>query len=208
MRKTIVITLVLAFGAAIGAARADLPPRTPGELRIEMRRLWDDQLIFTRNFIISTLAMSPDQFPVTEAFLGHQAALADAFTPYYGADASRELAARLSTHATITVDLVRIISEGDVEAVPRTRAHWVGSAQQVSAYLATLNPGWDAAELEDRLLTYLELTMAEIAGRSIRNWEVELAAYERLRSHATGLADFLSNGIIVQHPAQFSPTRM
>lgn len=208
MRKTVIITLVLAFGTAIGTARADRPPRTPGELRIEMRRLWDDQLIFTRNFIISTLAMSHDQFPVTEAYLGHQAALADAFSPYYGASASRELASRLNAHATITVHLVRIISEGNVEAVPRIRAHWVGSAQQVSAYLATLNPGWDATQLEARLVTYLELTMAEIAGRSIRNWDVELAAYERLRSHAAGLSDFLSNGIIAQHPAQFSLTRM
>lgn len=199
----IVIAFVLASIAVIGGARADLPPRTPGELRIEMRRLWDDQLVFTRNFIISTLEMSPDQLPVTDAYLGHQTAIADAFTPYYGAEASRELALLLSTHAVITVELVRIIGEGNVEAVPRQRAHWVGSAQQIAGYLAELNPSWDATQLDLSLLTYLDLTMAEIAGRSIRNRDVELAAYERLRAHTTRLADFLSNGIIKQHPEEF-----
>ena len=203
MRKTVLVAFVLASLATIGGARADLPPRTPGELRIEMRRLWDDQLVFTRNFIISTLEMSPDQIPVTEAYLGHQAAIADAFAPYYGDDASRELALLMSTHAVITVDLVRIISEGNVEAVPRQRAFWVGSAQQIADYLAALNPSWSAEQLEQSLLVYLDLTMAEIAGRSIRNRDVELGAYERLRVHTTRLADFLSNGIIKQHPQQF-----
>lgn len=73
---------------------------------------------------------------------------------------------------------------------------------------AAANPSWDATQLDLSLLTYLELTMAEIAGRSIRNRDVELAAYERLRAHTTRFADFLSNGIIAQHPEEFLSRRM
>jgi hypothetical protein len=202
MRKTITAFLLAAALFTEGAA-ADPKPTSPGELRMSMRRLWDDQLVFTRNFIISTLAMDPDQGPTADYFIQHQVAMADALAPYYGADASARLATLLRAHAELTAELVRSISAGEIDTLARQRAYWVGNAQEIAAYLATLNPRWKREQLEHRLETYLELTMDEIAGRSIRNWDVELAAYERARAHSTRLADFLSNGIIQQHPERF-----
>jgi hypothetical protein len=202
MRK-IITAFVLATMLLTEAAAADPKPTSPGELRIAMRRLWDDQLVFTRNFIISTLAMDRDQGPCADYLLQHQTTMADALMPYYGDEASARLAALLRTHAELTAELVRSISAGEIDTLARQRAYWVGNVQEIAAYLATLNPRWKREQLERRLETYLELTMDEIAGRSIRNWEVELAAYERVRAHSTRLADFLSNGIIQQHPERF-----
>ena len=115
MRKT-VFAFVLASLTMIGGVRADSPTRSPGELRVSMRQLWDDQLVFTRNFIISTLAMSDDQIPVTEYFLAHQNAIATALEPYYGPEASQRVAQLLQAHVLVTVELIRTISEGNSRA--------------------------------------------------------------------------------------------
>lgn len=202
IRKTLT-GFLFATALATGGAQADPKPTSPGELRMEMRRVWEDQLVFTRNFIISTLEMSPDQGSVTEYFIQHQVALATALEPYYGAEAARHLTTILQQHVHATADLVRTISTGDVELVPRKRAVWVGNVNEIATYLATLNPRWNRKLLEAHLETYLALTMDVIAGRSIRNWETDLAAYERVRAHTTRFADFLSNGIIRQYPEKF-----
>jgi hypothetical protein len=202
MRKT-VAAFAFAIVALTGPARGDPRPSTPGELRMEMRRVWDDQAIFTRNFIVSTLAMQEDQGPVTQYLIEHQDVIAAAIEPFYGKEASQRLGLLLREHVVLTADLVRTISEGDVERVPRLRAYWVDNVQQIASYLATLNPRWNRRQLEDSLEQYLELTMDEIEGRSIRNWDWDVAAYERVGNHTTHLADFLSNGIVKQFPERF-----
>jgi hypothetical protein len=198
-----VTAFVLGSVLLIGGARADERPTTPGELRVSMRHVWDDQLVFTRNVIISTLAMDPDQGPVTDYFVAHHAAIARALAPYYGDAATQQLASLLRAHALITTDLVRTIPEGELDQIVRQRVRWVGNVKEIAAHLATLNPRWDRVQLEASLQRYLELTMAQIAQRSIRNWDTELAAYERVRAHTFRFADTLSNGIIAQQPEKF-----
>jgi hypothetical protein len=202
MRKTIT-AFAFALLSLTGTARADPKPSTPGELRMEMRRVWDDQAVYTRNFIVSTLAMREDQGPVTQYLIDHQDVLAAAIQPFYGKEASKRLGVLLREHVILTADLVRTISEGDVERVPRLRAYWFDNVQQIAAYLATLNPRWNKRQLEDSLEMYLDLTMAEIEGRSIRNWDWDVAAYERVGNHTVHLADFLANGIVKQFPERF-----
>lgn len=203
MRTTRAVTFAIALVASIRGANADPKPPTPGELRMEMRRVWDDQAIFTRNFIVSTLAMQEDQGPVTQYLIEHQDVIAAAIEPFYGADASKQLGVLLREHVILTADLVRTISEGDVERVPRLRAYWFENVQQIASYLATLNPRWNEAQLEDSFERYLDLTMDEIEGRSIRNWDWDVTAYERVGDHTAHLADFLSNGIVAQFPERF-----
>lgn len=201
--RTTIAAIVFALVAVTGGARADPTPPTPGELRMEMRRIWDDQATYTRNFIIAALEMSPDQGPVIDAFLSHQVVIAGALAPFYGEAASNQLALLLREHVFVTGDLLRTISEGDVERVPRAHANWVDNCQQIAAYLAMLNPRWNRKQLDAALQAYLDLTMDEIAGRSIRNWEHDVTAYERVSAHTARLADFISNGIIRQFPERF-----
>jgi hypothetical protein len=202
MRNT-VTAFAIAIAAFTGTARADQKPSTPGELRMEMRRVWDDQAIYTRNFIVSTLAMQEDQGPVTQYLIDHQDVIAAAIEPFYGKEASERLAVLLREHVILTADLVRTISEGDIERIPRLRAYWFDNVEQIATYLSTLNPRWNKRQLEDSFTRYLDLTMDEIEGRSIRNWDWDVAAYERVGNHTARLADFLSNGIVKQFPERF-----
>src|SRR5687768_7067325 len=58
---------------------------TPAEgLRAAMRRLWEDHIVWTRMFIVSSVAGLPDAGPAAERLLRNQAEIGDAVKPFYG----------------------------------------------------------------------------------------------------------------------------
>ena len=49
-----------------------------------MRKLWEDHITYTRNYIISALAGLPDENAVAERLLRNQDDIGNAIKPYYG----------------------------------------------------------------------------------------------------------------------------
>src|SRR5262245_53923194 len=66
-----------------------------GELRTAMRKLWEDHITYTRNYIISALADLGDKDAVAKRLLKNQEDIGNAIKPYYGNDAGDKLAALL-----------------------------------------------------------------------------------------------------------------
>src|SRR5262245_37916554 len=65
------------------------------DTRMAMRKLWEDHITYTRNYIISALANLPDGDAVAQRLLKNQDDIGDAIKPFYGADAGKKLAALL-----------------------------------------------------------------------------------------------------------------
>src|SRR6185436_8280340 len=58
-----------------------------GELKTAMRKLWEDHITYTRNYIISALGELGDKDAVAKRLLKNQDEIGDAIKPYYGDDA-------------------------------------------------------------------------------------------------------------------------
>src|SRR5215216_3583360 len=56
-----------------------------------MRKLWEDHITWTRVFIISAVADSPDKAAATERLLQNQVDIGNAIKPYYGDAAGDKL---------------------------------------------------------------------------------------------------------------------
>jgi hypothetical protein len=54
------------------------------DLRMAMRKLWEDHITYTRNYIISALADLEDSGKVAERLLKNQDDIGDAIKPIYG----------------------------------------------------------------------------------------------------------------------------
>src|SRR5262245_59977662 len=76
-------------------AASPAPTMSATDLRNGMRRLWDNHVIYTRNFIISALAGWPDVPAVTDRLLRNQDDIGGAIKPIYGDEAGTKLAALL-----------------------------------------------------------------------------------------------------------------
>src|SRR3989338_4380121 len=80
------------MGSEMSRTQADL------DLRLAMRKLWEDHIQYTRNYIISALADLEDVDAIAGRLLKNQDDIGDAIKPYYGEDAGKKLESLLKDH--------------------------------------------------------------------------------------------------------------
>jgi len=212
MRRALA-SIALTLGITSGSAVADQPKSSTTadslnvspavELRVAMRKLWEDHITYTRNFIISTLGNLPDQKTVTERLLKNQDDIGEAIKPYYGADAGKKLTALLRDHILIAADVVKAAKAGDKKQLEKQQARWTANGKDIAAFLAGANPSWAKKDLEDMLQRHLDLTTGEVVGRLTKDWAKDIASYDEGHAHMMMFADALTAGIVKQFPDKF-----
>lgn len=107
------------------AKKQDAMKEPPGcELRAAMRKLWEDHIGYTRNFIIIALADGPDVDAVSKRLLRNQDEIGAAIKPYYGDEAGTKLAALLKDHILIAVDVVKAAKAGQKTELDAQQKKW------------------------------------------------------------------------------------
>src|SRR5687767_15309297 len=76
------------------------------KFRSDMRKLWEDHIVWTRQFIVSAVADLPDTDTAAGRLLENQDHIGDAIKPFYGEEAGEALSSLLRDHIMIAADLV------------------------------------------------------------------------------------------------------
>lgn len=170
-----------------------------------MRKLWEDHIIWTRVFIISAVANSPDKAAATERLLKNQADIGDAIKPYYGIAAGDKLTTLLKEHITTAAEVVTAAKGGNKVKQDDATKRWFANADQIAAFLSGANPkSWPLAEMQKMMRDHLNLTTEEAVARLQGNWSADIAAYDKVHEQILHMADMLSAGIVNQHAAKFN----
>ena len=172
------------------------------ELRAAMRKLWEDHITYTRNYIISALAGLPDSNAVATRLLANQDEIGDAIKPFYGEAAGETLATLLREHILIAAEVIAAAQSGDDAQYAAAQAEWSANGEAIAAFLSAANPNWSQTELEAMLQTHLDLTTAEVVARLNADWEADIRAYDAGHIHMLMFADVLTQGIARQFPAK------
>jgi hypothetical protein len=173
-------------------------------LRLEMRRLWEDHVTWTRLAVISLTTDAPDTKATVGRLLRNQTDIGDAIKPYYGAAAGRQLTALLREHILVAADLIAAARKGDKAALTAEQGRWAKNADQIAAFLNRANPtSWRLAPTKAMMRAHLGLTTTEVVARLQRNWTADVRAYDRIHRQALHMADMLSRGLVRQFPARF-----
>ncbi len=173
------------------------------DLRNAMRKLWEDHVEYTRNFIISALGGLEDTGKIAERLLRNQDDIGNAIKPIYGEEAGKKLASLLRDHILIAADIVTAAKAGDGEGVAKGQKRWQQNADDIAAFLGSANPAWSVQSLKDMLYMHLALTTTEVVSRIKKDWPADIEAYDRGHVHMLMFADMLSDGIIKQFPEKF-----
>jgi hypothetical protein len=206
---TLGLSTLLVLGVA-SAAAAQTPPATaePNQeiaFRGAMAKYWEDHVTWTRLFIISFAADSPDLSVTTQRLLQNQVDIGNAIKPYYGGAAGDQLTALLKDHILIAADVLTAAKNKDSAKLADAQARWTTNADQLADFLAAANPGqWPADEMRAMMHHHLDLTTQEAVARLNGDWAADAAAYDQVHLHALVMADTLSNGILAQFSTQFS----
>lgn len=173
-------------------------------LRGDMRRLWEDHIVWTRLAIISLTTNAPDTQATVARLLRNQADIGNAVKPFYGKAAGNKLTAELRQHILIAADLIAAAKEGDQAAVARQQARWQRNANIIAAVLNSVNPRfWKLAAMKAEMQKHLALTTQEVIARLQGKWNADVAVYDRIHTHILHMADMLSTGLVKQFPQRF-----
>jgi hypothetical protein len=209
---TLTASLALAFAVtttpAADAHSGHVPASDKAAFHDAMRKLWEDHIVWTRQFIVSAATESgnlADIGPTTDRLLANQTDLGNALKPFYGEAAGNQVTALLRDHILRAADLVAAAKSGDAAAVETASAAWYQNADDIATALNGLNPTqWPLAEMNAHMKDHLDLTLEEAVARLQGRYADDIAAYDKIHVQILGMADMLSDGIIAQFPAKFA----
>jgi hypothetical protein len=173
-------------------------------LHSELRRLWEDHIVWTRLAIISLTTDSPDTEATVARLLKNQTDIGNAVKPFYGKAAGNELTRQLRRHILIAADVIAAAKTGNAEQLGDAQARWAANGDDIAAVLASVNPRyWKLGAMKAELRVHLKLTTEEAVARLRGNWKADVAAYDKIHRHALHLSDVLSDGLVKQFPKRF-----
>jgi hypothetical protein len=200
--------------AAVGFGATAHSPTSHGALgnRVAfhdaMRKLWEDHIVWTRQFIVSAGTESgnlPDLQPTVDRLLANQTDIGDALKPYYGEEAGAQLTALLRVHILTAADLVTAAKAGDSAAAADASTRWYANAHDIAVFLHDANPRrWALADLDEMMKSHLDLTLEEAVARLQGRYADDIAAYDKVHAEILEMADMLSDGVIAQFPDAFA----
>jgi hypothetical protein len=174
------------------------------KFRSQMRKLWEDHIVWTRQFIVSAVADLHDTNTAAGRLLANQDDIGDAIKPYYGEAAGEALSVLLRDHILIAADILDAAKRGDSAGVEEANARWHDNANEIADFLSVANPtNWPQDEMREMMAEHLEWTLAEAVARLNADWDADVAAYDRIHRDILHMADMLSIGIIKQFPGRF-----
>jgi hypothetical protein len=204
-------TLVLGTSATAGTreAASRVPVRSASiskrAFHDGMRRLWSDHVTWTRLFIVSFVAGSPDLQQTTDRLLQNQVDIGNAVKPFYGSAAGNQLTALLKQHILTAAELLAAAKSGDTAAFQQAKTAWYANANQIAAFLHQANPkNWPLADLRSMMKMHLDLTLQEASDQLTGDYAASVSDFDTVETEILGMADTLSSGIIAQFPKTFA----
>jgi hypothetical protein len=172
-------------------------------LKQDMRKLWTDHVVWTRDFIIAAIDEKPDLQSAADRLLRNQEDLGNAVAKYYGAAAGQQLTTLLKQHIGIAGDVVKAAKAGDKAGFKQADDRWQQNGVEIADFLSKANPNWPRATLVAMMRKHLATTTAEVEARLNKNWNDDVKAFDAVYDHILDMSDALADGIVKQFPEKF-----
>jgi hypothetical protein len=206
--KHVVVAAVCALVAAGSAQAADRKASAKDSsaaaaLKQDMRKLWTDHVVWTRDYIIAAVGDQPDAQAAATRLMKNQEDIGAAVAKYYGDSAGRQLTTLLKQHISIAVDLIKAAKAGDKAGQQQADAKWQKNGEEIADFLSKANPNWPRATLADMMKKHLSTTTDEVVARLSKKWDDDVRAFDAVYDHILHMSDALADGIVKQFPDKF-----
>lgn len=174
------------------------------DLTNALRMLWEQHIAWTRMTIISIIAGLPDVDLVTEQLLRNPIDFARALKPFYGNRIASKFSDLFKSHLVIAAELVKAAKAGNKEASANAEKRWYANANEIAAFLASINPYWSQEFWKTMLHEHLALTKSEAVAMLTGNYAEGIKLYDEIEKQALKMADVMAKGIVKQFPKKFT----
>lgn len=164
----------------------------------ELRKLWEQHVIWTRLFIVSALGELPDLEATTKRLLRNPMDFANVLEIYYGRQKADTFRGLLEEHVKIAASIVNSAKEGNAKAVDQYSKLWYRNADQIAGFLAGINPFWTDEEWKTLLYEHLRMTTDEAVARLSGEFTKDVILFDIIEEQALDMADAMAAGMIRQ----------
>src|SRR6185369_12809009 len=109
----------------------------------------------------------------------------------------------LKSHIAISADVVKSAKASNTAALDAANKKWFANADEIATFLCKANPKWNMAEMKKMMDDHLKLTTDEAVQRIKKNYDADIAAYDKVHEEILKMADMLTEGIVKQFPEKF-----
>ncbi|WP_420491006.1 glycosyltransferase [Neobacillus drentensis] len=173
------------------------------QFKADMRVLWMEHSLWTDKYIVSTLAGLEDQEKILARLLRNQDDIGNAIKPYYGEAAGNKLGQLLREHILLAGKVTAAAKSGNQVDFKKYNAQWFKNADDITNFLTAANPHYNKKELNGMMYMHLKLVTEIVVARLKKDWDADIAAFDKNEAHLLHMADFLADGIIKQFPNKF-----
>ena len=171
------------------------------DLHLQLRALWEDQVMWTRDVILAATAVTscghplPDLDVAMARLLRNQDDLGNAVRSYLGDKFADQLTVLLRAHITIAAELVTDAVSGDRTKLADARTQWYANADQIAQLLAdALNVPY--ARMDVMMRAQLDETLAEVTDHLSGRYKLDVADYDTVVRHILEMSDDMSAAIL------------
>ena len=159
------------------------------------RKLWQQHVMWTRSFIISTAENLEDLDLVTKRLLRNPSDFADVLKMFYGSQKADQFKVLFEQHLLIAADLVNNAKAGNVEGADEARKKWYANADEIAEFLSSINPYWSKEEWQMLLYDHLKMTGKEATLRLNKQYADDINIFDDIEDEALRMADYMTSGI-------------
>lgn len=174
------------------------------QLRTDLRVLWQDHVIYTRNVILNIMDGLPGTDEAVARLLQNQVDIGNAIKPVYGNEAGNKLTELLKEHIVQAADLLKAAKANNDAEFKAINAKWLKNADDIAAFLSTANQkNWPLEDMKKMMHDHLNLTTQETVARLKKDYKGDIESFDKVRAEILQMSDMLATGIIKQFPDKF-----
>ncbi|WP_174612789.1 LysM peptidoglycan-binding domain-containing protein [Virgibacillus ihumii] len=173
------------------------------KFRKEMVALWEEHVAWTRMVIISLTFDLPDVEFVIARLLQNATDMGDMLRELYGDAAGETYAELIKEHLLFAADLVNAAIAGDEQAAMEAEEKWYDNADQIAAFLSSINPFLTEQVVRDMFYTHLDLTKQEAVFMINMEYQKDIEVYDAIEEQAREMADTIADAMIKLYPSMF-----
>lgn len=173
------------------------------ELREKMSKLWQENSYWTRNLIISIIDTMPGNDQAMWRLIKNQEEICKLFKDFFDDETQTALLELLYSDVNFRVELIKLAPTDSLLAM-EARERWRRSVNAIAEYLHKLNSKWMLRELIVLFNEEVDTNYELIRQRTMREYDMELIAFDKMMINAARISKVLSQGLIYQYPQKFN----
>lgn len=162
------------------------------------RLLWMEHVNWTRMTIMGIVFNLPDLPFVQKRLLKNATDLGNCLRPFYGNQIADQYAQLIKEHLVLAAELVTAATKRDQETAQQKEKAWYKNADNIAAFLSSINPFINKTELQKMLYTHLSLTKDEAVNMIQKNYEADVEVFDKIEAEALAMSDMIASAIVMQ----------